>query len=97
MKKDHQNPGDVYDAEAMTPELALALLASELQLARQLEQDSALHLAMALRSDLEPELQKVLVSESQKALAMASDWVKEMEMVLAKAQELVKARHSQNC
>jgi hypothetical protein len=94
----NQNP-NVYDADgALTPELALALLASELHLARQLEQDSESHLAMAMASDLEPELRKVLVSESQRVKQMASDWVKELELHLAmgKALVLAKARQTQN-
>jgi hypothetical protein len=93
MNQDHERGG----GDALTPELALALLASELHLAKQLEQESASHLAMALTSDLEPELRKVLVEESQKVKELASAWMKEMEMVLQKAQALVKAQGSRSC
>jgi hypothetical protein len=89
------DPGGVSAQPELTIELVLAKLESELRLALDLEKESELRLAMAmvLASDLEPELRKVLVSESLKAKQMASDWVKEMESHLAKA----KAQGSQNC
>jgi hypothetical protein len=98
--KENLNPypnDDDDDASGSTVASVLELLESELQLAKHLEQESALHLAMALSLDLEPELRKELVSESLKAKQLASDWVKQMELVLQQVPASAKERHSQNC
>jgi hypothetical protein len=101
MKENHQNPSDAYDApeSALTPALALEKLGQELALAKQLEKEAEWQLAKALASRLA--LNSALNSETLKDLesakALASDWAKEMEMVLAKAKKMVRAKGSQNC
>jgi hypothetical protein len=93
MKENHQSSNDVYDAHesAVTVELVLAKLQQELVLAKQLEKESEWHLAKARVMHLDLDLLKDL----EKAKELASDWVKKMELVLAKAKASVSGLQNQ--